>query len=236
MNAICCSVSLAKVALAKCIRYVEVEPFVHAMHPRPSGILFERTTLRGREGSPAEQGMERGEESQLYQVSPSQSIVARSKDLPCVDMPYANVISSKRWIILVSFVYSMCSKSIPTRKKAYTSLVVHALLSLCRFCTVLEYIEGNDIDFFLKQHKLIPEKDARSVVMQTVSALKYLNTGIKPPVIHFDLKPANILLGTSTSSGEIKITDFGLSKQMCEDTYDPEHGMDLTSQGAGTYW
>ncbi|CAF3701245.1 unnamed protein product [Adineta steineri] len=104
------------------------------------------------------------------------------------------------------------------------------------FCTVLEYIEGNDIDFFLKQHKYIPEKEARSVVMQTVSALRYLNNGIKPPVIHFDLKPANILLGTGTSSGEIKITDFGLSKQMCEDTYDPEHGMDLTSQGAGTYW
>ncbi|CAF3464637.1 unnamed protein product [Rotaria sp. Silwood1] len=104
------------------------------------------------------------------------------------------------------------------------------------FCTVLEYIEGNDIDFFLKQHKVIPEKEARSVVMQTVSALRYLNNGIKPPVIHFDLKPANILLGSGTSSGEIKITDFGLSKQMCEDTYDPEHGMDLTSQGAGTYW
>ncbi|UJR15715.1 hypothetical protein I4U23_002650 [Adineta vaga] len=104
------------------------------------------------------------------------------------------------------------------------------------FCTVLEYIEGNDIDFFLKQHKYIPEKEARSVVMQTVSALRYLNNGIKPPVIHFDLKPANILLGSGTSSGEIKITDFGLSKQMCEDTYDPEHGMDLTSQGAGTYW
>jgi tousled-like kinase len=100
----------------------------------------------------------------------------------------------------------------------------------------LEYIEGNDIDFFLKQHKIIPEKEARSVVMQTVSALRYLNNGIKPPVIHFDLKPANILLGSGTSSGEIKITDFGLSKQMCEDTYDPEHGMDLTSQGAGTYW
>jgi len=100
----------------------------------------------------------------------------------------------------------------------------------------LEYIEGNDIDFFLKQHKYIPEKEARSVVMQTVSALRYLNIGIKPPVIHFDLKPANILLGTGTNSGEIKITDFGLSKQMCEDTYDPEHGMDLTSQGAGTYW
>ena len=110
------------------------------------------------------------------------------------------------------------------------------MVSSFRFCTVLEYIEGNDIDFFLKQHKIIPEKEARSVVMQTVSALRYLNNGIKPPVIHFDLKPANILLGSGTNSGEIKITDFGLSKHMCEDTYDPEHGMDLTSQGAGTYW
>ena len=37
-------------------------------------------------------------------------------------------------------------------------------------------------------------------------------------------------------SGEIKITDFGLSKIMDEDNYSPEYGMDLTSQGAGTYW
>ncbi len=44
------------------------------------------------------------------------------------------------------------------------------------------------------------------------------------------------MLGTGEHSGEIKITDFGLSKQMDEDNYDPEYGMDLTSQGAGTYW
>lgn len=36
--------------------------------------------------------------------------------------------------------------------------------------------------------------------------------------------------------GEIKITDFGLSKVMDEENYNPDHGMDLTSQGAGTYW
>ena len=45
----------------------------------------------------------------------------------------------------------------------------------------------------------------------------------------------NILLGTGPVSGEIKITDFGLSKIM-DDSYNPDHGMDLTSQGAGTYW
>lgn len=57
-----------------------------------------------------------------------------------------------------------------------------------RFCTVLEYCEGNDLDFYLKQHKLMSEKEARSIVMQIVNALRYLNE-IKPPIIHYDLKP-----------------------------------------------
>lgn len=52
----------------------------------------------------------------------------------------------------------------------------------------MEYCEGNDLDFYLKQHKLMSEKEARSIVMQIVNALKYLNE-IKPPIIHYDLKP-----------------------------------------------
>ncbi|CAL8389542.1 unnamed protein product [Gadus morhua 'NCC'] len=102
------------------------------------------------------------------------------------------------------------------------------------FCTVLEYCEGNDLDFYLKQHKLMSEKEARSIVMQIVNALRYLNE-IKPPIIHYDLKPGNILLVDGTACGEIKITDFGLSKIMDDDNYGAD-GMDLTSQGAGTYW
>lgn len=43
-------------------------------------------------------------------------------------------------------------------------------------------------------------------------------------------------MGSGEISGEIKITDFGLSKLMTEDLYNPDTGMDLTSQGAGTYW
>ncbi|XP_041936489.1 serine/threonine-protein kinase tousled-like 1-B isoform X2 [Alosa sapidissima] len=102
------------------------------------------------------------------------------------------------------------------------------------FCTVLEFCEGNDLDFYLKQHKLMSEKEARSIIMQIVNALKYLNE-IKPPIIHYDLKPGNILLVDGTACGEIKITDFGLSKIMDDDNYGVD-GMDLTSQGAGTYW
>uniref|UniRef100_A0A8C9RST7 non-specific serine/threonine protein kinase n=1 Tax=Scleropages formosus TaxID=113540 RepID=A0A8C9RST7_SCLFO len=103
------------------------------------------------------------------------------------------------------------------------------------FCTVLEYCEGNDLDFYLKQHKLMSEKEGRSIIMQIVSALKYLND-IRPPIIHYDLKPGNILLVNGTACGEIKITDFGLSKIMDDDSYNSVDGMELTSQGAGTYW
>lgn len=46
----------------------------------------------------------------------------------------------------------------------------------------------------------------------------------------------NILLMKGQQCGEVKITDFGLSKIMEGDTYCPDSGMDLTSQGAGTYW
>ncbi|XP_028418083.1 serine/threonine-protein kinase tousled-like 2 [Dendronephthya gigantea] len=100
------------------------------------------------------------------------------------------------------------------------------------FCTVLEYCDGNDLDFLLKQHKTISEKEARSIIMQVVSALKYLNNR-EHPIIHYDLKPGNILLvGNGSLCGEVKITDFGLSKIIDTD----DDSMELTSQGAGTYW
>ena len=44
----------------------------------------------------------------------------------------------------------------------------------------------------------------------------------------------NILLGSGEHSYEAKITDFGLSKIMEQETHDGM--MELTSQGAGTYW
>ncbi|CAO4370487.1 unnamed protein product [Caenorhabditis nigoni] len=103
------------------------------------------------------------------------------------------------------------------------------------FCTVLEYVPGNDLDFYLKQNKSISEKEARSIIMQVVSALVYLNEK-STPIIHYDLKPANILLESGHTFGAIKITDFGLSKIMEGENDDHDGGIELTSQFAGTYW
>jgi serine/threonine protein kinase len=41
------------------------------------------------------------------------------------------------------------------------------------FCTVLEYCDGHDLDFYLKQHKTIPEKEARSIIMQVWDSFDY---------------------------------------------------------------
>lgn len=95
------------------------------------------------------------------------------------------------------------------------------------FCTVLEYCPGEDLNMYMKKHKLISEREAKSIMQQIFAGLKYLNDQPEK-VIHYDLKPHNILL----NNGEVKITDFGLSKIM-----DPNKtNLELTSQGVGTYW
>ena len=99
------------------------------------------------------------------------------------------------------------------------------------FATVLEHCSGGDLEGYVKAHETLPEKEAKSIVAQIISGLLYLNVGQRSQnYIHYDLKPANILFD---AVGQCKITDFGLSK-VVEDGQ--SQGMELTSQGAGTYW
>lgn len=98
------------------------------------------------------------------------------------------------------------------------------------FCTVLEMCETSDLDAHLKACGTLPEKEARAIIAQIFAGLQYLSQGQRP-VIHYDLKPANILFD---SAGRVKITDFGLSKIVEDPT--GSMGVELTSQGAGTYW
>ena len=75
---------------------------------------------------------------------------------------------------------------------------------------------GSDLDMRLKKEPghCIPEQAARPILLQVLAGLRYLNTpdeerlkkGVKS-VIHYDLKPGNILFD---SKGNAKITDFGL--------------------------
>jgi tousled-like kinase len=118
------------------------------------------------------------------------------------------------------------------------------------FATVLELCRGPDLDAVLKERGPLPEKEARAVILQVFSALRYLagvdspssaegGEGVEPDeekrlkIIHYDLKPANILFDEHSMA---KVTDFGLSKILEDSSSADPTSMELTSQGAGTYW
>ena len=114
------------------------------------------------------------------------------------------------------------------------------------FCTVLELCTGDDLDARLKSQGPVAEREARAILAQVFAGLAYLNQGPRK-IIHYDLKPGNILFD---AAGRVKITDFGLSKVDERGVSGAlaqagahgggslmgDSGMELTSQGAGTYW
>ena len=79
----------------------------------------------------------------------------------------------------------------------------------------------------MKKYKCLEEKEAKQIIKQVLSALEYL-ANLPKKVIHYDLKPANIMF----QNGIVKILDFGLCKLMDSE----ESRMELTAQGVGTYW
>ena len=88
---------------------------------------------------------------------------------------------------------------------------------------VLGYCSTNLGDV-LTQRGHLPENEARQMLVQIMSGMKCLSS---KGVIHYDLKPSNILID---DDGNARITDFGLS-HWCE----PD-GCTTLIAGAGTYW
>ena len=75
------------------------------------------------------------------------------------------------------------------------------------------YMELMDtcLDKVLKRYGPLPEEIVGKVVVATLNALHYLKS--VHGIIHRDVKPSNILIN---NLGQIKICDFGISKQLVE--------------------
>lgn len=72
---------------------------------------------------------------------------------------------------------------------------------------VMDFLNGGELFFHLRKDVKFTERRARFYAAQLVEAIRCLHIN---GVIYRDLKPENVLLD---SSGNLKITDFGLSKQ-----------------------
>lgn len=76
--------------------------------------------------------------------------------------------------------------------------------------TVMDFIEGEDLDTAVKTHGRFSDKQVRKWAEQLGSALDYLHSQ-KPPIIHSDIKPANVML---TKEGDVCLIDFNISLAM----------------------
>ena len=73
--------------------------------------------------------------------------------------------------------------------------------------TVMEHIQGYDLQHYLDEGCEFEEKDLIRWLLQLCDVLEYLH-GRVPPVLHSDIKPGNIMI---TPEGNICLIDFNIS-------------------------
>lgn len=106
---------------------------------------------------------------------------------------------------LVGYCYEIENEHFPLDGKYVFAEKIESLLCL-------EYLPNGSLDRFLSD----PDKSSRldwhrryKIIEGTCNGLQYLHEQTNGPIIHLDLKPANILLNDAL---EPKLADFGLSR------------------------
>lgn len=73
--------------------------------------------------------------------------------------------------------------------------------------TVMDYINGSDIEKLVRSGEKISGKKHVHIAVQLCEAVNYLHSQ-KPPIVHSDIKPANVMLD---ANGDICLIDFNVS-------------------------
>ena len=92
---------------------------------------------------------------------------------------------------------------------------------------VLEYVDGQPIDAYCREHALDLEARVR-LFLDVLAAVAHAHARL---ILHRDLKPSNILV---TAQGEVKLLDFGIAK-LLDDASQNESATELTQLAGNAY-
>ncbi|XP_047316981.1 probable LRR receptor-like serine/threonine-protein kinase At4g29180 [Impatiens glandulifera] len=83
---------------------------------------------------------------------------------------------------------------------------------------VYEYMANGNLQEYLSDlnKPVLSWKQRLQIAIETAQALEYLHYGCKPPIVHRDVKTANILLNENLQA---KVADFGLSRVVPDGTH-----------------
>ncbi|KAM3394278.1 hypothetical protein P3S68_003280 [Capsicum galapagoense] len=157
---------------------------------------------------------------------------------------YKGVLRSGTTIAVKVFNLDAAFKSFDTECEVLRSLRHRNLVKVITSCSnldfkalVLEYIPNGSLEKYLYSHNYFLDiKQRLSIMIDVACALEYLHHGCSSPVIHYDVKPSNVLLDEDMVA---HLSDFGISKFLGEDESDlytktlatlgyiaPEYGQD----------
>ena len=94
---------------------------------------------------------------------------------------------------------------------------------------VLEYVKGEDLQKRLARDKRLSQRTAVRIAIKICEALSAVHA---LGIVHRDIKPANVLLG---EDGMVKVTDFGISKDVRGDDKCTSLTMTGTTVGTADY-
>ncbi len=77
----------------------------------------------------------------------------------------------------------------------------------------MELLEGGELFSRIVNSGAYTEREASKHFRRITEALKFMHEN---NIVHRDLKPENLVLSTTDLDSDIKISDFGLSKVLCE--------------------
>uniref|UniRef100_A0A7S0RK56 non-specific serine/threonine protein kinase n=1 Tax=Chlamydomonas leiostraca TaxID=1034604 RepID=A0A7S0RK56_9CHLO len=76
------------------------------------------------------------------------------------------------------------------------------------FYIVQEAVQGKSLAAMLAEGKRCDDAEASRIAREMLEILQYLS-GLRPPVVHRDVKPENIILEGGVWGGKVRLVDFG---------------------------